>query len=141
MSDNRQIFVGKRNLLGNAAANVAGIWRLEDITMMRHYNFAGGAVSTGESEIIVEVFANSGSWVCPANVSSVEYLVVAGGGGGGYFKLTYSTGTTGSAFSYAIGAHCTSTTTRNHTDWENTTNTNSYTVYSGLAGAAGGTTT
>ncbi len=32
---------------------------------------------------VVVTFTSSGSWVCPANVTSVEYLVVAGGGGGG----------------------------------------------------------
>ncbi|NBP02322.1 MAG: hypothetical protein EBU90_19835, partial [Proteobacteria bacterium] len=83
MTDNRQIFVGKRNLLGNAAANTAGIWRFEDITMMRHYGFAGGAGVAGV-EYVIEVFANSGSWVCPTGVTSVDYLVVAGGGGGGF---------------------------------------------------------
>lgn len=37
-----QIYIGKRNLLGSAAANVAGIWRQEDIFQLRSNFFIGG---------------------------------------------------------------------------------------------------
>ncbi|HEY7804655.1 MAG TPA: hypothetical protein VIC30_09530, partial [Orrella sp.] len=41
----------------------------------------GARVAAGFTEY--KIFTASGSWVCPAGVTEVEYLVVAGGGGGG----------------------------------------------------------
>ena len=38
---------------------------------------------TGSRATVVLSFTATGSWVCPAGVTSVDYLVVAGGGGGG----------------------------------------------------------
>ena len=73
------IFLGKRNLLGSNAANTAGIWRAEDITQMRYYDFIGAV----RQEIVVETFANTTTWTAPTGVTEVEYLIVAGGGGGG----------------------------------------------------------
>lgn len=32
---------------------------------------------------VIQTFTSSTTWVCPAGVTEVEYLVVAGGGGGG----------------------------------------------------------
>jgi hypothetical protein len=41
-------------------------------------SFGGGGTT------VIESFtAGSGSWLCPADVTAVDYLVVGGGGGGG----------------------------------------------------------
>ena len=105
-----QIYLGQRNLLGNAAANTTGIWRLEDITQMRYYGFVGS--SGGGSEIIVETFANTTTWTCPAGVTEVEYLVVAGGGGGTSNGYTPGASGGGGATAGAQGAtsHATANT-------------------------------
>ena len=52
-------------------------------------NGAGGSGGSGVVIIryrvpTVATFQDSGSWTCPAGVTSVQALVVAGGGGGGY---------------------------------------------------------
>ena len=37
----------------------------------------------GAGFTIIQTFTSSTTWICPAGVTEVEYLVVAGGGGGG----------------------------------------------------------
>ena len=69
---------------------------------------------------IIQTFTSSTTWVCPAGVTEVEYLVVAGGGGGGRTGGGGGAGgfRTGTAFAVVAGT--------------------SYTVTVG-AGGAGGT--
>ena len=46
---------------------------------------AGGTpAAPAGTNVAVQVFTESSSWVAPPGVTSVEYLVVAGGGGGGH---------------------------------------------------------
>ena len=79
---NNTIFLGKRNLKSSNTANTVGIWSLHDINEMRHYDFITAGIV---SRTVIITFKESGSWLCPTGVTSVEYLVVAGGGsGGGY---------------------------------------------------------
>ena len=47
---------------------------------LNSYGFAGAGKSLG---FVVKSFAGSDTFVVPAGVTSVDYLVVGGGGGGG----------------------------------------------------------
>jgi hypothetical protein len=56
---------------------------------------SGGNGGTGGSGVViiryrvptVATFLDSGTWTCPAGITSVQALIVAGGGGGGYATL------------------------------------------------------
>ena len=72
-------FIGARRIADFSAANVSGIWTLDDISFFRTY----GYISEGSSWTVVENFTSSSTWRCPDGVATVEYLVLAGGGGGG----------------------------------------------------------
>ncbi|PKG31857.1 PKD domain-containing protein, partial [Methanoregula sp.] len=43
----------------------------------------GGSATTTYRYYVIQVFTSSTTWAVPANIGTVEYLVVAGGGGGG----------------------------------------------------------
>ena len=81
-------FIGARRIADFSAANVAGIWTLDDISFFRTY----GYISEGSSWTVVENFTSSSSWRCPDGVSTVEYLVLAGGGGGGRTPISSASG-------------------------------------------------
>ena len=44
---------------------------------------ARAGVAAGGGFTVVSTFTANSTWTCPAGVTEVEYLVVAGGGGGG----------------------------------------------------------
>lgn len=100
------------------------------------YNTPGDWQDTGHTVELYGAGGNGG-----AASTGVSYRPGAGGGGGGYIKLTYSSGSTGTAFTYSIGAANTATGVRTNTTWQSTTTTNSWYATSGLAGGAGGTST
>ena len=45
-------------------------------------NLSKAIVSTETTQI--RTFTSSGSWTAPDDVTSIDYVIVAGGGGGGY---------------------------------------------------------
>ena len=50
-------------------------------------NVLVGGVTGGSSILatstVIQQFKNTSSWICPAGVTSINYLIVGGGGGGG----------------------------------------------------------
>jgi len=84
-------FIGARRIASSTAANVAGIWSLDDITFFRTY----GYITDSTAITVVQNFNSSSMWRCPDGVTTVEYLVLAGGGGGGggaYLNPGYGAG-------------------------------------------------
>ncbi len=72
-------YIGAKIIASSTAANVAGIWSLDDITFFRTY----GYITDSTAMTVVQNFTSSSTWRCPDGVTTVEYLVLAGGGGGG----------------------------------------------------------
>ena len=60
------------------------------------YGFPVGLtfLGTATNNVVVQI-ANSVTWVCPAGVTSVDYLVIAGGGSGGNNPSTNGNGAGG----------------------------------------------
>jgi len=76
--------------------------------------FAGGSVrgfgrlrrviaGAGGATNVVEIFTESTTWTCPAGVTEVEYLVLAGGGGGSNGAQPAGGGGGGGAGGYRAG--------------------------------------
>ena len=62
----------------NTTSAAIGIWRSNDI--MQGLSASAWPVI---GYLVIETFTNSGSWKCPATVTTVDYVVIGGGGGGG----------------------------------------------------------
>ena len=103
-------------------SSASGVWTLSQVAdYIRWQIWPGGPGSTA---VVVNTYTGSGSWVCPAGVTEVEYLVVAGGGGGGYYNLGGGNGGGGAGgFRTGTGLSVTAGTT--------------YTVTVGSGGVAG----
>jgi hypothetical protein len=60
---------------------VSGVWTLDQVQINRLANLWPLDLSNEFSTI--QTFTESGTFTVPQDVTSVEYLIVAGGGGGG----------------------------------------------------------
>ena len=66
-------FIGRRPIIdyqSAAAANVAGIWSLDDIAFMRAYNY----VTDSSRNTIIEQFLASAQWTCVSPARSFAAL-------------------------------------------------------------------
>ena len=71
--------------VNNPTSNVAsGIWTLNAISSALRSSLWPSFIFSGQSYTVIQTFTSSTTWVCPAGVTEVEYLVVAGGGAGGF---------------------------------------------------------
>ena len=52
----------------------------------------GSTFGGGGGFTVIQTFTATSTWTCPAGVTSVEYLVVAGGGGGGRLTIRMEKG-------------------------------------------------
>ena len=73
------------------------------------------AIGGGGPYTVIQTFTSSTTWICPAGVTEVEYLVVAGGGGGGsnsgggggaggFRTGTAAAVTTGTSYTITVGS-------------------------------------
>ncbi|NBR24969.1 MAG: hypothetical protein EBU08_14585 [Micrococcales bacterium] len=100
---------GNRGLIGSqqlvTASSASGIHSIIDHLL----NKGAGTWPISGGYTIIQTFTGNSTWTCPAGVTSVEYLVVAGGGGGG------ANGGGGGAGGFRTGSGLTVTPTQNYT--------------------------
>ena len=72
-------FITKNPVLPNGAT-ASGVFKLSQVQQ-----FITQGLWPGSGYKVIQSFTATGTWTCPAGVTQVDYLVVAGGGGGGWF--------------------------------------------------------